>query len=97
MADRAFLEGPRGDGTFKWCVFPCQQAGAIKARADGTPWNPANCRVPIYPQQGGDGHTWRAEGPPEAPTLTPSINCQNGTCWHGFIVNGEVRNPRTAI
>lgn len=24
MSDRAHLEGPRGDGTFKWCVFPCQ-------------------------------------------------------------------------
>jgi len=55
-----------------------------------------DCRVPIHPQKLPNGHSWRAEGQPEAPTITPSINCMDDTCWHGWIVAGEVKNPRTA-
>jgi len=48
-----------------------------------------------YPVWMGDGpytasQTQLAETP-DAPTLTPSIDCQSKPCWHGFIVNGEVR------
>jgi len=95
--DRAHLEGPRDDGTFKWCVFPCQNPAVIEARANGTlDGFPGNCRVPLHPQTLGNGHSWTVTGPPDAPTISPSINCQNDTCWHGFIVNGEVRNPKTS-
>lgn len=80
MNDRAYLKGPRGDGTFKRCAFPCQRRIGIE------------CSVPIAPMAGGGFH-WTATGPQDAPTLTPSINCENDTCWHGHITNGEVINP----
>jgi hypothetical protein len=35
-------------------------------------------------------HNWSLTGTPDAPTISPSINCEN--CWHGFIEQGEFRN-----
>lgn len=88
MGEKAHLEGPRGDGTFKWCVFPCQERGADGEKID------RQCRVPIHPQTLGYGASWTATGPSDAPTINPSINCNDDKCWHGYIVDGEVRNPR---
>lgn len=38
--------------------------------------------------------TWTWDGNEEAPTLTPSINCNGvGGCgWHGFIQQGKIVN-----
>lgn len=96
MTHRAHLEVREYDppASHRWCLFPCQNP-----RFDGVPVEDRpQCRVPIRPHvlPNGSGWTWDESTPPEAPTLSPSINCQNDTCWHGVIVNGEVRNPRTA-
>ena len=43
-----------------------------------------------------DGHadeaknTWHWDGNREAPTITPSINCEQRCGWHGNITNGEI-------
>lgn len=31
-------------------------------------------------------HTWTLSGTKDAPTLEPSVNCEN--CWHGYIQGG---------
>lgn len=40
-----------------------------------------------------NGITWNVTGPPEAPTVTPSINCPpsegRSAPWHGFLTAGE--------
>lgn len=33
--------------------------------------------------------TWQWDGNVEAPTLTPSIGCDQRCGWHGHIINGE--------
>jgi hypothetical protein len=52
------------------------------------------CSVPILPARNGNGAGWTWDGNEDRPTLTPSINCQpdreGGSCWHGFITNGEI-------
>lgn len=83
MTDRARLEGVGKDGGHKWCVYPCQKLdehGQRMAR---------ECRVSVDPRF--PGNVWTVTGPPGAPTLSPSIDCQMKPCWHGYIVNGEVR------
>ena len=82
MTDRAFVK----DG---YCHFPCQYPlpGGGRGRNE-------LCRVPVLPKRIEGRDSWTATGPDDAPTLSPSINCQNDTCWHGFIVSGEVHNPR---
>lgn len=80
MSGRAYLEGPLAAGGFKWCVFPCQKRLDRCQRID------RECRVPTDPRF--NGPVWRVSGPADAPTLTPSIDCDG--CFHGFITNGEV-------
>ncbi len=80
--DRAYLKGERPDGGYKWCVFPCQKKDENGKRLN------RECRVPVDPRFG--GKVWQVSGPPDAPTLSPSVNCQDDSCWHGFITNGEV-------
>lgn len=82
MSDRAHLIGetPRG---FKWCVFPCQKHDANGDRLQ------RDCRVPVDPAY--QGKVWQVSGPPDAPTLSPSIDCESKPCWHGFIVDGKVQ------
>lgn len=97
MPDRAYIEERTyGDGEVvrKWCLFPCQNPALLHLPAEQRP----TCRVAIKPQAMPNGHswTWDPSTPADAPTLSPSINCQNDACWHGFIVNGEVRNPSRA-
>jgi hypothetical protein len=64
------------------CWFPCQNPArgedgesTVRVRPKDTPHR-------------GDGPDWEYEGPEDAPTLTPSINCMSDQCWHGFIRNG---------
>jgi len=83
MADRAHLDGQLSDGTFKWCVFPCQKLDEHGHKIDRV------CRVSVDPNF--NGHVWTVTGPPDAPTLSPSVDCQSLPCWHGNIVNGELQ------
>lgn len=64
----------------RFCVFEC-------------PKRPGNeCKVMLKPWPVSDGKTWTMTGDENAPTLTPSINCQK--CgWHGFITGGETVGP----
>lgn len=71
------------DGRPRRCVFPCQ-----KRDADGNRIQ-RECSVSVDPAF--NGKVWTLAGPLDAPTLSPSIDCQDKPCWHGFIVNGEVR------
>lgn len=52
------------------------------------------CGVPITPSPPNSrGCAWTQTGPDDAPTLSPSINCNGGGCgWHGFIENGALRD-----
>lgn len=99
--DRAHLEERDYDppASHRWCLFPCQNPAVRAALAEGRmkPEDRPTCRVPIRPQTMPNGHSWEwvAGTPPEAPSLTPSINCMHDTCWHGSITNGEVVNPAT--
>lgn len=81
--DRATLIGQRPDGGPKWCVYPCQKLGPDGQRLR------RECRVSVDPRF--SGKVWTITGTPDAPTLTPSIDCQDEPCWHGFVVDGEVR------
>ena len=81
--DRANLEGERPDGGPKWCVFPCQKLDDDGNKID------RQCRVSVDPRYA--GNVWQWSGTPDAPTLTPSVDCQSQpNCWHGFIVEGKV-------
>lgn len=73
---RAHLTGQKPDGSFKWCIYPCQQKDA-----DGK-----TCRVSV--SAGYNGRVWSVTGPADAPTISPSIDCQGGCGWHGFINAG---------
>ena len=83
MIDRAILEGRKPDGSFKRCMYPCQKLNADGSRVS------RRCGVPVDPAF--NGKSWTLSGSAEAPTLTPSIDCLDKPCWHGFIVDGEVR------
>ena len=36
--------------------------------------------------------SWHMTGPPDAPSLTPSLNCTGCCGWHGYLTDG-VFNP----
>jgi len=93
VTDRAYLDGVKADGTYRRCVFPCQHPNVLAKLASGELTERPECLVEVDPNYK-DGPVWSVTGPPDAPTLSPSLNCMNDTCWHGYIVNGEVRNPR---
>ncbi|WP_370690004.1 DUF6527 family protein [Phenylobacterium sp.] len=92
MTDRAYLDRPKADGTFRACIFPCQHPNVLAQLAVGRLTERPECQVSVDPAFT-DGPVWRVTGPADAPTLSPSINCMNDTCWHGFIVDGQVQNP----
>lgn len=81
MSDRAEIEVR--DGQPRWCAYPCQKVGEDGKRLQ------RKCRVSVDP--GYAGKVWTLSGSPVAPTLSPSIDCQHKPCWHGFIIDGEVR------
>lgn len=96
MSDRAYLKGQTPDGHWKRCVFPCQKIGAdgnrIK-RECGVPLRPY-ALVDGKPPLRGDGTPypiWTLGGTDDAPSLSPSVDCDDKPCWHGHIINGEVR------
>lgn len=62
----------------KWLAFPCQ--------GDCT----QVCRIPIAPQRGAAGQSWRIASVDGAPlTASPSVDCK--MCgFHGHIQEGEV-------
>jgi hypothetical protein len=82
MPDRARIT-TYPDGRPRRCYFPCQKVGENGARLD------RECSVSVGPAF--NGKSWTLTGPHDAPTLSPSIDCQDKPCWHGFIVDGEVR------
>lgn len=87
------LEG--ADGIFLWC--PC--AYPDDQRAHGLIISFANPQgAPPAPNDAGscdrDGvpKRWTMTGTGlKDLTLSPSVDVGNPSCWHGFIVNGEVR------
>jgi hypothetical protein len=81
MSDRAYIVTYQ-DGRPRRCMFPCQKIGEDGQRIR------RECSVSVDPDF--SGKTWALTGAPDAPTLSPSIDCLSKPCWHGFIVNGEV-------
>ena len=79
MGDRA-----RISDNGKWCEFPCQ----CRAK-DGIKAHPERvCRVAVA--NVANSKLWSRSGPDEAPTLSPSVDCQSCD-YHGFIVAGVVQ------
>lgn len=66
-------------GRPKWMAFPCQ----------GQPPR-GTCQIALRPEQkNAVGASWRWDGNREAPTITPSINCEKICGWHGYITAGK--------
>lgn len=82
---KARLDYFREDGSAR-CFFPCQDPKAPAGHECSVRCRPAGMA------HRGDGPDWEFTGPPDAPTLTPSINCRADTCWHGFIRDGQMTN-----
>ncbi|WP_395443540.1 DUF6527 family protein [Caulobacter sp. UC70_42] len=82
MTDRAHIV-TYSDGQPRKCVFPCQKIGQDGQRIQ------RECSVSVDPRF--NGKVWTFTGPEDAPTLSPSIDCASEPCWHGFVVDGEVR------
>lgn len=47
------------------------------------------CAIALRPQRNGVGASWEWDGNREAPTISPSVNCENVCGWHGWIRNGQ--------
>jgi len=50
------------------------------------------CDIPLTlgpPIEASADRRWHWDGNMEAPTITPSIGCENRCGWHGHITNGE--------
>lgn len=86
FSDEDYARDPLDVSAPKWIRFGC-------------PRGHGECSVPIFPQTGANGHSWKWDGNRESPTLTPSINClahnpENpaekyaGCGWHGHLVAG---------
>lgn len=82
MTDRAHITTYE-DGRPRRCVFPCQKRDDAGQRIE------RECSVSVDPRF--NGKVWAFSGPRDAPTLSPSINCEDDACWHGFVIDGEVR------
>jgi len=42
----------------------------------------------VGPSKPDESPSWQLTGPPDAPTLTPSVNCVGCCKWHGFLKAG---------
>ena len=75
------FHGHDANGQPKWMHFPCQR-------------KPDNlCQVALRPSQvNAVGASWQWDGNREAPTITPSVNCEKICGWHGFIEAGKFRD-----
>lgn len=62
------------------CYFPCPRKPGQECHVLLKPWPIRNCP------------TWDWDGNRDAPTLSPSINCngEGGCGWHGFIQAGQI-------
>jgi hypothetical protein len=70
--------GDDGNGNPKWMAFPCQ--GVVRE----------TCHIALRPsQKNAVGASWEWDGNREAPTITPSVNCEKVCGWHGWIRNGQ--------
>lgn len=68
-------------GNPKWLSFPCQ-GNAPKTK----------CSIALRPSQTNYvGASWQWDGHREAPTITPSINCEQICGWHGWLEQGKFR------
>lgn len=63
------------------CVFDC-------------PRGRGQCAAEVKPSPGAD---WTNHGTDEKPTLNPSFNCVKGCGWHGYIVDGELRDAPSGV
>lgn len=80
MTPGAFrYDGENEAGQPKWLIFPCQ---AHDVAPDET------CSIPINGQALSTGAIWTISGPPEAPSVSPSIHCK-GVC-HFWIHAGKI-------
>lgn len=73
------FDGDQGGGRPKWMRFGCARAAGME------------CQIALRPgQKNGVGASWEWDGNREAPTISPSINCEGVRhCgWHGWIRNG---------
>ncbi len=61
----------------KWLRFGCRCDARI------------TCAIALRPQKNAVGASWGWDGNREAPTVTPSINCEKGCGWHGWLKAGE--------
>jgi hypothetical protein len=56
----------------------------------GCPRGRGVCLVPCKPSPASSrGCSWDLSGDPLAPTLSPSVNCDKGCGWHGWVKNGK--------
>lgn len=60
-----------------YMLLACPGCGRVSGMTVGDP-KPDN----------GNGATWRLTGPPESPTLSPSVNCTGCCGWHGWLKSG---------
>jgi hypothetical protein len=67
-------------------VFYCPSGRSPSGRD-----HPGICSQPITLGEAKDGR-WHWDGNMAAPTITPSIGCDNRCGWHGHITNGAT-NP----
>jgi hypothetical protein len=62
----------------------------------GCPNGRGTCNADVKPTPG-DGPRWDNIGTDEKPTLTPSYHCIRGCGWHGYVVNGELRDAPPGV
>jgi hypothetical protein len=81
MAEPVFaFDGDDGQGNPLWMLFPCQRPL----------YEDAQCQIALRPsQKNAVGASWQWDGNRDAPTITPSVNCEKLCGWHGFITKGH--------
>lgn len=62
------------------------RSGLIKWFSFWPPDSSAPLMIPIYPEHGENGATWRLSGRLDAPTISPSVNAKG--VWHGYVTEG---------
>lgn len=72
--------GENVEGEPNWLVFGCRNPAGNKTGL---------CQVALRPQKNSVGASWAWDGNREAPTITPSINCEKVCGWHGWLRAGR--------
>lgn len=89
---RRRAEGPLAgaQGLFLFC--PCGYPGPNAKRAHGLLVPFTTCPAVIVRDRNGGAPKWSATGTSLADlTVHPSVDVDTPSCWHGWIVSGEVR------